>query len=232
VRGCLSVLVLAAVFLGIALWFGGPTVASVAVRTALTGSGLLAETLDVTVEADPPLTLAFGRASRVTIAATGVTWNDLHVATLDMTLDTVNLVARTAASVEGRLAGVQLSGGSEPAPVDVDVSGQADAARTTITIGRDAFTAMAIGAFEATFRVRPSTATLIEPDIVRVSLGGLTIDGHLAVAADGSIVTVANGLTVTLMPVDPSFPVHLTGLSVVGGDLRLSGTLDVVSLLR
>jgi hypothetical protein len=232
VRGCLSVLVLAAVFLGIALWFGGPTVASVAVRTALTGSGLVAETLDVAVEADPPLTLAVGRASRMTIAATGVTWNDLHVATLDMTLEAVDLVARTAATVEGRLAGVQLSGGPEPVPVDVDVSGAADAARTTITIGRDAFNTMALRAFEATFHVRPSSAILIEPDIVRVTLGGITIDGHLGVAADGSIVTVANGLTITLVPVDPSFPVHLTGLSVVGGDLQLTGTLDVVSLLR
>src|SRR5258705_10274998 len=114
-RGCLSVLVLAVVFVGIAIWFGGPPLASAVVRTALTGSGFVAETLDVTVVADPPLTLGVGRASRVTIPATGATWDDLHLASLDMTLHSVDLVARTAATVCGRLARVQLSGARGPA---------------------------------------------------------------------------------------------------------------------
>jgi hypothetical protein len=232
-RGCLWILVLAASLLGATVWFGGPPLAAAVVRTSLGGSGLVADRLDVTVSADPPLTLALGRASSVTIVASGVTWNDVRLDSLDLTLGSVDLVARTAATVAGHFGGVQLSGrGGARVTADVELSGPAGAARTTIGIDAASFDTLALGAFEAEFGVRPSSVQLAEPDVVNVALGGLTVSGRLAVATDGSIVTEANGATVRLVAADQSLPLRLSGLAVVGDGLELTGAMDVSSLLR
>jgi hypothetical protein len=232
-RGCLSVLVLALAFVAIAIWFGGPPLASAVVRTTLTSSGFTADTLDVEVTSDPPLKLAVGRADRIAIMATGVRWNTLRLASLSLSLGSVDLVARTAATADGRLGGAQLNrADGEPIVGDVVVSGPADAARTTFSVDAPAVDAMAIAAFETTFGVRPSSATLAAPDLVRVKVGGLTISGRLSVAADGSIVVTANGATIRLLAPDPSLPVRLTALSVTPKGIELVGTIDVSSLLR
>src|SRR5258705_598275 len=85
-RGCLSVLILAIAFLAVGVWFGGPPLASAVVRSTLTSTGFASDTLDVEVNADPPLTLAVGRAKAVDITATGVRWNGLRLATLELSL--------------------------------------------------------------------------------------------------------------------------------------------------
>lgn len=232
-RGCLSVLVLAIAFLAAGVWFGGPPLASAVVTSTLKGTGFASDTLDVVVMADPPLTLAVGRAKTVDITATGVRWNGLRLATLALSLGSVDLVARTAATAEGHFGGVQLHGtGGQPILGDVQLSGSADASQTTITVDAATVSTMALAAFEASYGVKPSSASLVAPDIVRVKVAGLTISGRLAVATDGSIGVVANGTTVRLVDPDPSLPFHLIGLSVTSKALELRGTLDVGALIR
>src|SRR6476469_8677764 len=155
-RGCLSILILAIAFLAVGVWFGGPPLASTVIRSTLSSTGFASDTLDVEVTADPPLTLAIGRARTVAITATGVRWNGLRVATLALSLGSVDLVARTAATAEGPFGGVPLHG-------DVALSGSADAAQTTITVDAATVSAMALAAFEASYGVKPSSASLVAP---------------------------------------------------------------------
>jgi hypothetical protein len=231
-RGCLSVLILAIAFLAAGVWFGGPPLASAVVTSTLKGTGFASDTLRVVVTADPPLTLAVGRAKTVDITATGVRWNGLRLATLALSLGSVDLVARTAATAEGRFGGVQLHGtGGKPILGDVQLSGSADAAQTTITVDAATVSTMVLAGFEASYGVKPSSANLVAPDIIRVKVAGLTISGQLAVATDGSIGVVANGSTIRLVDPDPSLPFHLIGLSATSKALELRGTLDVGALI-
>ena len=69
-RGCLFVVIIAIMFLTGAIWFGGPPLASAVVTSSLASSGFSSQTLDVEVTAEPPLTLAIGRANTIAIDAT------------------------------------------------------------------------------------------------------------------------------------------------------------------
>jgi hypothetical protein len=233
VRGCLSVLVLAIAFVSVGVWFGGPPLASAIVASTLTGSGFASDTLDVSVTGDPPVTLALGRANRITIEATGVRWHDLRMATLSLDLGTVDLITRTMATAEGRLGGAQLTGADgQPILADAELSGPADAAQTTITVDAAAVKTMARAAFESKFGIRPSSVSLVGPDVIEIGLAGMTVSSHLAIDADGSIVASANGTTVRILAPEPSLPLRLASLSVGPDALVLHGTLDVGALLR
>jgi len=233
VRGCLSVLVLGAVFLGALVWFGGPPVASAVVTSALRGSGLAANQLDVEVTADPPLILVEGRADRVTIHATGASWKGVAIASLELTLDSVDLLARSAASANGRLGSVQLDAQDrQPVLGDVELTGSTSAAKTTIQLDAAGLEPIAATAFVTEFGIRPSSVTLVTPDIIRVTLGPRLVDATLKVDADGSVVAVANGASIVLFTPNPALPIHLTGLTASLTRLTLHGTFDVGKLLR
>src|SRR5919112_3846543 len=105
-RGCLTILVLAAAFVVGAIWFGGPPLAGTVVEASLTGAGLTADELDVTVSSDPPLGLVTGRADRVSIHATGVGWGSIEAESMDLDLIGVDLFGRTATSADGTFDGV------------------------------------------------------------------------------------------------------------------------------
>ena len=107
-RGCLGVLVIAVLFVVVGIWFGGPPIAAALVTTGLTSSGFHSDDLEVTVQADPPLSLALGRADRVVVSGTDVEWNGLTADTLDLTLHGVDLIGRSAAQANGVLTGVEL----------------------------------------------------------------------------------------------------------------------------
>lgn len=232
-RGCLSVIVLGGAFLVGLVWFAGPPVASGVVTMALQGSGLAADRLEVQVTADPPLELAAGRADRVAVHATAARWRGVRVASLDLRLDAVDLVGRTATSASGRLEGVELdTAGGQPVLADVEFEGSADAAPTTIRIGAANVETVTIDAFEAHFGVRPSSARLVAPNTVRVVLGGLTIDSRLSIGPNSSVVAAARGESVVLFSPTPSLPLRLTSLAVTSAGLELRGTLDVGALLR
>jgi len=232
-RGCLSILIIAAVFVVGTIWFGGPPLAETVVEASLTGSGFTADELDVTVSADPPLVLALGRADRVDIAATGVRWNTLRAGSMSLRLDDVDLLERSATSAEGQFGDVELPvSGDDPALVGITIDGPADRARTTIDIDRAAVDRIALAAFEREFGTRPDSVELIAPDKIQVSLGGNGLNGTLRVDPDGSLVVASMLGTARLLQPDQSLPLQLTGVSVGAAGLELTGTIDLQSLLR
>lgn len=232
-RGCLSVLIIAAVFLVGIVWFGGVPIAETVVEASLTSSAFDADELDVTVHAEPPLVLALGRADRVEIEATGVRWEDLRAGSMTMRLDGVDLLARTATSADGQFRDVELAvAGGDPALVGIGIKGPADGARTTIDIDGPTVNRIALAAFEEEFGTRPDSADLVAPDGIRVRLGPSELQGRLRVEADGALVVASSLGTVRLVEPDPSIPLRLTGVSIVDGGLALIGTLNVSALLR
>lgn len=232
-RGCLSVLIIAAAFLVGIVWFGGVPLAETVVEASLTTSAFEADELDVTVHADPPLELALGRADRVEIEATGVRWEDLRAGSMSMRLDGVDLLARTATTADGEFRDVELAvAGGDPALVGIGISGPADGARTTIDIDGPTVTRMALDAFEDTFGTRPVSAELVAPNQVGVTVAGRQLSGTLVVEADGALVVESGLGKVRLIEPDPSIPLRLTAVSVVAGGLELTGTLDVSALLH
>jgi hypothetical protein len=233
VRGCLSVLIIAAAFLVGVVWFGGVPLAETVVEASLTASAFDADELDVTVRADPPLQLALGRADRVEIEATGVRWEDLRAQAMSMRLDGVDLLARTATTADGEFRDVELAvAGGDPALVGIAISGPADGADTTIDIDGPTVSRMALAAFEDQFGTRPDSAALVAPNLVQVTLGDRQLSGRLVLEADGALVVETGLGKVRLVEPDPSLPLRLTAVSIVNGGLELTGTLDVSALLR
>jgi hypothetical protein len=232
-RGCLSILIIAAAFIVGTVWFGGPPLAETVVEASLTGSGLTADELDVTVRADPPLRLALGRADSVEIEATGVRWNALRAGSMSMRLDGVDLLGRTATTADGLFRDVELPvAGDDPALVGITIAGSADRARTTIDVDREAVNRIALAAFEREFGTRPDSVELVAPDRIRVLLGGNALSGTLRVEPDGSLVVASFLGTARLLEPDQSLPLELTGMSIGAAGLELTGTIDLQSLLR
>jgi hypothetical protein len=231
-RGCLSVPILAAVFVVAGAWFGGPPIAAALVTTGLGASGLHSDDLDVRVEADPPLELALGRADRVVVDATDAEWNGLRAAKLDLVLRDVDFIGRTAGNTNGRLTGVELPNVDPPgSKATIEISGPGDSAVATVTIDGRTVEAMAIEAFEQKLGVRPTSAKLTPPNVIRVQAGPVEVAGAVTVGPGGSLgVSTALG-TVTVLEPSPSLPYQLTSASVEGDSLVLTGTLDVRRLL-
>ena len=232
-RGCLSVILLAGAFVVGLVWFAGPQVASGVVTLGLQGSGLSADRLDVKVRADPPLELAVGRADAIAIHATSARWRGVRIASLDVSLDGVDLVGRTATTAEGRLDGVEFaSAGGQAVLADVELTGAAAAAATTIRIDSASVESVTLDAFETHFGVRPTTAHLVAPDTIRVVLGGLTVDSRLSIGSDGSVVAGARGDAIVLFTPSAALPLRVRRLAVTSSGLTLHGTLDVGALVR
>jgi hypothetical protein len=232
-RGCLSVLVIAAAFLVGIVWFGGPPLAATVVEASLTGSGFNADAVDVTVEADPPLALAVGRADHVQIDASGVRWKDLHARSMSMRLEGVDLLGRTAKSANGRFTDVEIPvPGAAPALVEITIAGPANRARTTILVDRASINRLALAAFELKFGTRPDSVELTAPDRIQVRLGGNSLNGTLRVDASGALVVASTLGTASLIQPGQSFPLTINAVSVGDGALELTGTVDLQSLLR
>jgi hypothetical protein len=233
-RGCLSILLLAAVFIVGAIWFAGPPIASTVLEATLTSSGFAADELDVNVDTSPPLVLVVGRADRVTIHARGLRWNGLEAESMALEMDDVDLFARSAGHVEGSFDGVELAGpDGQPVLVSIDLNGPAEAAATTVRVDRQAVERIAKAAFEAEFQVKADSVELVAPNQVRLTIAGQSVSGRLEVFGDGGLaVSSSLGLSLTLLASDPSLPWILTGLSVDDAGLVLTGTLEVTSLIR
>jgi hypothetical protein len=232
-RGCLFVLIVAALFVVGLAWFAGPPIASALVGTTLTAAGLNATDLDVRVEADPPVLVAIGQADRVTIEGTDVDWDGLEARSIALTLTDASLIGPSAAEVEGRLVGVELPGIDPPGSLaDVAFEGPFDAATTTVTIDGETVESMALAAFENTLGVRPDGATLSEPNVIRIRAGPVEVAGALTIGPGGTVdVTTPLG-TATIVEPDPALPVELASVAVEGDELVLTGTIDLGELLR
>lgn len=232
-RGCLTVLVLGVAFLAAAAWFGGPPVAATLVEATLTSSGLEADDLDVEVAADPPLRIALGRADRVSIDASRLSWHGLRAGSASLQLTDVDLTARTAAAAEGRFEDVELSGPQgEQVLAQVDLDGPADEATTTVRIDAATVTALGIAGFERETGVHPDSAVLVAPSGLDVQAAGQMVNGTIEVDSSGALVVTSPVGTVRLIEPDISLPLRLSELSVDATGLELRRTIDVEALLR
>jgi hypothetical protein len=231
-RGCLGVLLIAVLFLTAGAWFGGPPIASAVVSTGLAAAGLDARRMDVAVEADPPILVATGRADRVTVQADDIDWNGVEARALDLTLTGVDLLGRRAATAEGRFTGVELPNIEPPGSLaTIEIDGPADSATARIMIDGGTVEAMAVAAFEERLGIRPDSARLEAPNVIRVQAGPVQLAGELEISADGGVDVSTQLGTVTVVDADSALPMTFTDVAVENGALVLSGTIDLNDLL-
>jgi hypothetical protein len=230
-RGCLSVLVLAAALALIVAWFGGPTLAGVLIEQSLAGAGYAATDTSVAVSSDPPLEILSGHADRVTIRGTRATIRDLTAARLELTLSNVDLVAGRFSRIDGELDDVLITSGdgSSIRARSIALRGRADGAATTVRVDRAVVEELLAVAVRRETGLSVSGVELSEPNRIRFT-AGLPISGTVSVEADGSLVLASSGLRFTVFK--PDRDLRLTSATVADSMLVLSGTMDLTNLIR
>jgi hypothetical protein len=232
VRGCLFVVVLAAIVLSVAAWFGSPVLASGVISTALQNAGYHAASSTVTVTSSPPLKLLLGRADRVEIVGSNVDFRTFHAAGLDLVLTDVDIVARTAGRISGRISGAEMTTtGGTSTTADVTIDGNAAAADATIVVDAVSVDRVVKATFEQKFGVGVTATQLVAPDLLRVAAGAITLEGRLGVDASGAITITTSLGSATILSLDPSFPLRLRTIGVAAGGLQIGATLDAETLL-
>lgn len=232
-RGCLFILVAAAVAVALIVVVGLPAVAAGMVTAGVSAAGLQSDDTMVTVTSDPPTDLVGLHADRVRIRASDATFRGLTIGRLDVTLRDVGLVDRTAGSVEGELDAVVVPDvGAGNLVLDaIRISGGGDAVIATTTLSATQARTLISDGAAAQLGVRPSSVRLAAPDRLTVTVGGVSMDGRVEVGAQGDLVTrilsgPAKGQVVTLLRADSGLPIHLTSVTVTdAGALRLAGKL-------
>jgi hypothetical protein len=232
-RGCLSVLILAAGTVLAAAWFGGPTLAGVVIERSLDSAGFVAAERSVTVSSDTPLEILAGHADRVTIRATRATVRDLTASRLVLTLTSVDLVGGKFSGVDGQLDDVLIPSvdGSSVDARTVTVRGRAAAATATVRIDAGVLEGLFAKAIRRETGLSVAGLSLSAPDRIRFT-AGLTISGRLAVGADGSLVIAATSGDTRFTVFKPNADLRLTSVAVSGTELVLTGATDLGSLIR
>ncbi|HEY7132511.1 MAG TPA: hypothetical protein VH440_09680 [Candidatus Limnocylindrales bacterium] len=233
-RGCLFVLLFAAVVLGAAAWFGSGPLASAAIGAALQGSGYRSSGTTITVTSEPPPRLLLGQADRVAIDGSDVDWQTLHAGRVRLLLDEVDLFGRTADHVTGTIDDARIDdgrGGSATAS-SIEVAGPLEAASATITIEADTVRTLVQAAAAGSLPVQVTDVQLVGPDRLRLVTSGATVEGSLVVDPDGTLAFATPLGSVPMLRIDPASRLTLRSADVVDGRLRLIGTLDLASLLR
>jgi len=231
-RGCLFVLVFAAAVLSAVAWFGSPVIASVVISSALQNAGYSAASSTVTATADPPPKLLIGRADRVEIAGSDVHFRTFHAASVDLVLSDVDIVARTASRISGRITAAELTtNAGEATGVDVAIDGPADAAGAVIVVDAATVDGLVKTTFEQRFGVAVTSTTLIAPDTIRITALGSTVVGRVLIDGTGAIAFSTSLGSSPILSLDRSFPLRLRSVRVEAGDLRIEATLDATTLL-
>ena len=231
-RGCLFVVILAGLVVSAVAWFGSPILASTVISAALESAGYHAVSSTVTATSSQPPKLLLGRADRVEITGTDVDFRTFHAASLSVILSDVDVLARTADRIRGRIVGAELkTADGEPTTADVDIDGPADSAAATIVVDGTTVDRVVRAAFQDAFGVAVTATDLVAPDTLRVSAPGATVQGRLEVNAAGAIVLTTPLGSTEILSLDPSFPLRLHEVAVVGRDLRIDATLDAEALL-
>lgn len=187
--GLLTILALGAVVLSALL----PPAAAGLVTVGLEAAGLRGDRLAVEVEAEPALRLLTGRADRVRIEGSGVRWADSTAASLHLVFVGVDLLGRRAATIEGRLAGVETDGPSGPlsvASVAIEGPGAGPAARLGVDPGE---ARRVVAALASSVGLVGGRVALEPPDRVAVSVAGRSLEARIVVD-DGSVVVTGSGL--------------------------------------
>jgi hypothetical protein len=230
-RGCLFVLIGAAVVVSIAAWFGSPILASAVVDAGLRSAGFASTTLTTTVSADPPPRLLLGHADSVRVQGDDVSFRTFHAAHLELAMADVDLVGRSFATIRGTITGAEVNTADNvPTTADVEIDGPA--ANAAAVIRMDGATVdRVIQATLATQIPAPVIRTeLVAPDVVRIVTPAATLGGRIVIDASGAV-ALENGLgRAPVLRLDPSFPLRLRSATVVDGDLRIDATLDAEQL--
>lgn len=233
-RGCLFILVFAAIVASTAAWFGAPILAATVIQGALERGGYQAATSSVSATADPPPRLLLGHADRVEIRGSDVAFRTFHAASLDLVLSDVDIIARTAGRITGRIGGAELATSEGAAAgsttADVEIYGSAKAAAARIVVDAATVDQIVKAAMKASFGVAVSSTALVAPDVLRISATGATVQGRLVIE-DGAIALATPLGTSQVLHLDPSFPLRLTTVNVVDGNLQVDATLDAQALI-
>lgn len=231
-RGCLAVLVLAAAFLIGAVWVGGPPLAAVGVGMGLREAGFVGRGMTVDVVTDPPLELLTGRVDRVEIGANDVVFDRLAARRLDLVLLDVHLLDRAFAAVDGVLHDAAIAQGDGSVPVErIDLDGPAGAARAVVTIDGADVERLATTALNDRIGLPLGSVTLHAPDLLRLSVPTGSFDGRLVIEPDGGLAVATDSpgnLRVVIVEPDP---LVLRSVTVIDGQLILTGTFDLASEL-
>ncbi len=228
-RGCLSVLIIAAAFVVGGAWFGGPLLAAGIVRSALEASDFEGRNTTVQVVADPPIEVLLGRADEVRIGADDASIEGLGAVRLDVTLAGVDLVGRTFTGLAGTLDDVTIRGedGSRTRATTVALAGPPDDVEAIVRIEPSAVDGLVAAAIEREIGLSVGSVSLRAPDTLVFTAGPVEATGRLFVAADGSLSLAAD------VPGNPRIAIldagaPLTFESVaVDEDLVLVGSLDL-----
>src|SRR5919197_1382664 len=102
-RGCLSVVILAIVFVATGTWLAGPAVAAFVIESGLSAAGFNGSNTSVTVTADPPFEVLTGKVDRVDIESDDATLDQFRAGNVELSLSDANLLNRTYATVTGGL---------------------------------------------------------------------------------------------------------------------------------
>jgi hypothetical protein len=234
-RGCLFTLLLGVVAVALVVTLGLPAVAAGLLTGAVTAAGLQADDTTVTVSSDPPTDLLGLHADKVRVTASDASFRGVRIGSLDITLLGVDLPGRTAEEVDGRLRGVSLDDGGQPALSlsSVRLTGGGDTISATSTVPAADARSLVADAVESAVGVRPSSVTLSAPDAVRIRLAGAAVHGRLSVTGSGDLVAdildgPSAGERLTLISADAERLIRLTDVAVTGsGGLRLTGRLAV-----
>jgi hypothetical protein len=232
-RGCLFTLVAAAIVLAVVVTVGLPAVAAGLLTAGITAAGLQADDTTVTVRSDPPTDLIGMHADHVRVLATDATFRGLEIGRLDLTLDDVAVLSRTAGSVDGSLEDVTVPLATGDVHLDrITVAGTADHITATTVIPKAQAEALVSDAIKEQTGVRPDSVTLTGPDKVTIRSNGLELQGRLAVTADGDLVLRGEGPLAghdaVLVRGGEDLPIELTDVRVTqAGGLRLSGDLSI-----
>ena len=231
-RGCLFVLVGAALVASVAAWFGSPILASAVVDAGLRSAGFEGRTLTTTVTGNPPPRLLLAHADTVRVQGDDVSFRTFHAVRLDLTMTDVDLISRSFATISGTIGGAEVNTADNiPTTADVTVDGAAANAAASIVV-KAATVDRVVRATFANRITAPITRTeLVAPDVLRIVTPAATLEGRIVVDDSGALAS-ENGLgRAPVLGLDPSFPLRLRTATVADGDLRIDATLDAEQLL-
>jgi hypothetical protein len=233
VRGCLFVVLLAGVVLTAAAWFGAPPLAALVVRNALTSAGVASGTIDVQVEASPPLRLLSGRADRVRIRATDATVDRMVAATLDLELSSVDLFSRSFGSIDGTLSDVAVPAGVAGSILarSIALVGPADAVVATVHVERAAAEAAFTAALARAVGQPVGAVRLAAPDQLTFSLGPVSASARLVVDDAGLVLEADVPGRPRVVVLNRGDPLVVRSVAIAD-DLVIVGTLDGSDWLR
>jgi hypothetical protein len=232
-RGCLSVVILAIVFVATGTWLAGPAVAAFVIESGLSAAGFNGSNTSVTVTADPPFEVLTGKVDRVDIESDDTKLDQFRAGKVELSLTDANLLARTYATVTGGLDDVTVEGSGDLSleAERVDLEGDPSSADMTVEVTREALSNAALDLFRQQLGVDVDTVKFAAPNKVAFTAGSTTIAGQFVIHEGGLSMTVnlPGAERIDLLEAGRGF--RLTKVAIDDDGMTLNGVLDVERLL-